>query len=925
MLLGRERERATIGRLLEGTRAGVSAGLIVTGQPGVGKTTLLNYAREAAGGMRVLGARGLQAESSLSYSALADVLRPLFYAIDRLPEEQAAGLRAAMALGPPSPGDRFKTYAGALSLIAAAAEQGPILITIDDVHWLDPASAEALFFVSRRLTAEGVLMLFAARDSAEMPADPAGLPLLSLTGLDHDTSIELLGLNAKSTAPRVAEAIYAASGGNPLALIEISSLLTERQRSGRDPLPHQLPVGPRLVSAFDARLAALPEATRTVLLLAAAGPEAGMAVLRIAGGALGVDVATALTPAERAGLIDVGETLLFRHPLIRSAVYEGASPDQQRNAHRALAAASPAGSSGDRAWHLASASIEPDEAVAAALDQVGAEQMARSAYASALRAFERAAELSPDVSGQVRRLSDAALSGLLAGRGNRAIALLDRALPLIAEPGAHADAVLLREQIAIWMDRPMAAHASLVEEAGRIEADDPVRAAVLLTYACGPCFMAAEIVEAKRTASRALALAERAGVPAVIASAEIALGEALLLHGEPRGRELVRKALASPAGRQADLTHSMEVLYAADFLVYVEDFDIAGLLLENAIRGQRKAGAPALLPYPLSVRSELEFRTGRWIEAYADATEAVELASETGQLSSSTYCHVCLARLEAALGQTAESLGRLALARGLAERFGTNSIPSYTWSIEGFLNVGLENWQAAIECLTVARRETQLREMREPGVLRWHGDLIEAYLRVGSRGEAEVVLAELEGQAEVTGRLWARIAASRARGMMAGPENLERIFEETIALAETGGDPFELARTRLAYGEGLRRLRRRGEARTHFRSAIVIFEELGAKPWIQRTERELAATGERLQRRTGTTTGRGLTPQEMRVCVAVARGDTNREVATQLFLSLKTVETHLTSAYGKLGVRSRTELARLFAIDPGRAVLATTR
>src|ERR1700719_1055501 len=228
MLLGREQEQAAIGRLLEGARAGVSAGLIVTGQPGVGKTTLLNYARDGATGMRVLGAQGLQGVSSLPYSALADILRPLFYAIDRLPDEQAAGLRAAMTLGPPSPGDRFKTYAGALSLIGAAAERGPILITIDDAHWLDPASAEALFFVSRRLTAEGVLMLFAAREASEMPADPGGLPLLSLGGLDHDASIELLGLNARSVARPVAEAIYSASGGNPLALIEISSLLTER-------------------------------------------------------------------------------------------------------------------------------------------------------------------------------------------------------------------------------------------------------------------------------------------------------------------------------------------------------------------------------------------------------------------------------------------------------------------------------------------------------------------------------------------------------------------------------------------------------------------------------------------------------------------------------------------------------------------------
>jgi DNA-binding CsgD family transcriptional regulator len=829
-----------------------------------------------------------------------------------------------MALGPPSPGDRFKTYAGALSLIAAAAESGPILITIDDAHWLDPASAEALFFVSRRLTAEGVLMLFAARDSTEMPADPAFLPHLSLSGLDHDASIELLGLSVKSMAPRVAEAIYAASGGNPLALIEISSLLSERQRSGRDPLPDRLPVGPRLVSAFDSRLAALPEATRSVILLAAAGPEAGMSALRIAGDTLGIDAEAALSPAERAGLIDVKGTVQFCHPLVRSAVYQGASRDQQRRAHRALAYATPAGSSNDRAWHLASAAIEPDEAVAAALDQVGADQRARGGYASALRAFERAAELSPKVADQVRRLSEAAVSALLAGRGDRSIGLLDRALPLVMAPGPHADLVMLREQIAMWVDRPMAAHAALVEEASRIEADDPTRAAALLTYACGATFMASEIPEAERTASRALVQAQRSGLPAAISAAELAMGEALVLHGVPGGVELIRKALAAATTMQPDVTHPIEVLFAAYCLVHVEDFEIAEPILEEAIRAHRKASAAALLPYPLAVISELKFRSGRWIEGYADATEAVELAAETGQLSSSTFFHACLARLEAGLGFRDDCLRNLAIARTRTERFGTNSIFSYAWAIEGFLDVGLEAWQDAIRCLSILRRETRLLEMREPGVLRWHGDLIEAYLRVGSRGEAEVVLEELEGQARTTGRLWARVAAGRARGMIADSENLERIFEETLALAQMSGDPFELARTRLAYGEGLRRLRRRSEARTQLRSAIVTFEELGARPWTRRAERELAATGERLQRRTGTSS-RDLTPQEMRVCVAVARGDTNREVATQLFLSLKTVETHLTNAYGKLGLRSRTELARLFAVEPGRAVLATTR
>ena len=922
MLLGRGSERGSIDSLIEGARAGVSAGLLLTGQPGAGKTTLLEYARERAGGLTLLAARGLQAESTLPYSGLSDVLRPLFRFFDRIPQVQATCLGAAMAIGPPAPGDRFNSYAGALSLIAAAAEEGPILITVDDVQWLDPASAEALFFVCRRLIAEGVVVLFSARDSVELPADPSGVPVLQIGGLEREVSLELLDRSAGSMAPSVAEAIYAASGGNPLALIEISRLLSERQRSGREPLPDPLPVGARLVSAFDSRLARLSAETRTLLLLAAVAPEAELGTVLSAARAMGINVDRALAPAEQVGLVEVRERVQFRHPLIRSAVYEGASADERRQAHRALAGASPGESAGVRAWHLAAASLEPDEAVALELEQVGAEHRARGGYASALRAFERAAQLSPQLGDQVRRLSEAAVSALLAGRGDRSMALLDRALPLVTAPGPHADFVMMREQIAMWVDRPMAAHAALVEEANRVEADDPGRAAALLTYACGATFMASQIAEAERTASRAVAQARRSGLPAIISAAELAMGEALVLHGVAAGVDMIRRALAAAATVRPDVTHPIEVLFAAYCLVHVEDFETARPILEAAIRAHRKAGAAALLPYPLAVMSELEFRTGRWIEGYADATEAVELAAETGQLSSSTFFHACLARLEAGLGHSDDCRRTLAIVRERTDRFGTNSIYSYAWAIEGFLNVGLEAWQDAIQCLSILRRETRLLEMREPGLLRWHGDLIEAYLRVGRHAEAQEVLAELQQQADATGRLWARVAAGRARGMMAGPSQLKGIFEETLALAETAADPFEIARTRLAFGEALRRSRRRGEARTQLRSALTTFQELDAGPWVKRTERELTSTGDRPERRRSSH-ARELTPQEMRVCIAVARGETNREVATQLFLSLKTVETHLTSAYGKLGLRSRTELARLFAVEPDRAELAT--
>src|SRR2546421_459526 len=413
MLLGRGPERAAIDGLIRGASQGVSGALLLSGDPGAGKSALLKYAGETARGMTVVRARGIEAESSLPFAALADVLRPMIGQIDRLPAVQSASLSAALAIGPPLPGDRFTTYLAALNLVALFAETQPVLIIVDDMQWIDPGSAEALFYAARRLSAERVAILFAARTTADLPADPAAVPPLQLGGLDRDASLQLVTRSTPAIATSVADAIYRASRGNPRGLIE-----------------------------FDGSLA-------------------------------------------------------FRHPLIRSAVYEAATADERRNAHRLLAESLPTDAAARRTWHRAEACLGPDEAVASELEALAGEQQARRAYAAAFHAFNRAAELSPAVPDRVRRLTEAATSALLAGRGAAAVAQYDRALTLVAEPVAHADLVLHRGQIAIWVSNPMEVQRTIVAQADRIAQVDPKRAALLLIHAAGPRFIGRGVLVGK--------------------------------------------------------------------------------------------------------------------------------------------------------------------------------------------------------------------------------------------------------------------------------------------------------------------------------------------------------------------------------------------------------------------------------------------
>jgi DNA-binding CsgD family transcriptional regulator len=918
VLLGRDLECARIDDLLQAARRGVSGVLVIQGEPGVGKSTLLRYAGERATGMQTVATRGIESESELPFAGLADLVRPLALSLRGIPAAQSAALSSAVAVGPPVAADRFAACAATLSLLASAGESQPVLVLVDDLQWLDDSSADAILFAARRLALEGVVIVLAVREGETGNLDLSGLPILRVAGLDESAALQLLGQSENAPVSRtVGLRLLQATGGNPLGLLELPHLLTPAQRDGYEPLPDPLPSGPRLEQAFLKRLSGLRPATQRALVVAAAAESSDAATIHRALQLMEIAV-DALHPAEAAGLLSAdGVHLDFRHPLIRSAIYQAAAPARRREAHAALAQALDAEHVADRrAWHLAAAATEPDETVARALEEAATRSLSRSGYAAASRGFARAAALTPAAESRARRYFAAAHAADLAGQHDAVVSHLDAAASFQPSPALHLEIQRLRAVTETWVRQPMAAHRLLLAEASRA---DPAMAAILLAEAAIPVFMAGEIPLALRTAQRAYEVATASGrdVPLVV---NTIMAEALVLAGEALAASpLVDLSLrlAMTLGPAA----SREVQYLPFSLVALERYDEARLLIGGAASMARDASAVGILPYVLAILCELEFRTGNWAAAYAAGTESVRLSDETGQRSGSAYGLVCLARVEATQGRDTDSQAHLASATELARTHGLGSIFVYAGSTAGLLELGRGRLEPALVHLENVANLVRSLGGAEPNVVQWQADLVETLLRTGRTVEGEAALQQLERQGEHTGGSWAQAAAARCRGLQARAD-FETHFARALELHQRRPSPFEIARTQLSFGEVLRRNRRRVEARHHIYEALHAFERLGAEPWAARARAELSATGEKGRQR-NLASSRRLTPQELQIALAVAGGATNREAAAGLFLSPKTVEGHLSRIYDKLEVRSRTELVRLFARESSAAELAT--
>lgn len=916
MLVGRRAERGRIDDLLAGARAGTSGVLVLRGEPGIGKTSLLEYARERSAGMRVLHALGVEAESELPFAALHELVRPILDRIGQIPPVQARALEAALALGrlgeldPPAAPGRFAAAAATLSLLAAAAEERPTLCLVDDAHWLDAASAEALVFACRRLSAEGIAILFAAREEERRRFGAEVLPAIVLGGLGSADARALLARDGAG-ALDVSESFIELSRGNPLALLELPRELRRTQHAGSGDGP-PVPVGARIERAFLARARTLPADTQRALLVAAASDNGDSGPLLRAVGSLGL-ARTALEPAESAGLVDLADgRCTFSHPLLRSAVYHSADPADRRAAHRSLAAAIGIdGDRGRRAWHLAAAAIGPDEESAVALEGAAEDARARGGHAAAASALEQAAMLSAAAPDRARRLFAAGEAYWVAGLPVQAGPLLDRALAATTDPLRRADVQQLRGRAHGWTGDVTGAFRLLTSEADRVEPLDATRAALLVAEAAHLCFMTGDVGLALETSDRATALAAPGGgPPAMIAAAMMAQAEVLAGNGARAG---VLLSGILPALRASDPIGLATVLAQAAYsLLWIEEFEPARELLGIAVTAGRAQSAVASLPFALATQAELDLRLGQLAAAYAGASESVTLADQTGQHSIAAFSYVTLARVEAILGREADCRTHAAQSLELAGRMGTASIRLYAASALALLELGLghpEAARAALDPMTVLVREFGVGE---PSAVQWAPDLVESLTQLGRPAEAEAVLAEFATQAERTGRTWALAAAARCRGLLADDAGFTAQFDESLHWHDRTASPFERARTELAYGGRLRRAGLRRPARDRLRAALAAFERMGATLWADRAQSELRASGERLRRRDGGTP-EALTAQELQVALIVVGGATNREAAAQLFLSLKTIEFHLGNVYRKLGVRSRTDLARRFA------------
>ena len=910
MLIGRERERRQLDALLGDARLGRSRALVLRGSPGIGKTALLDYAVQQASGFQVLPYTAVESEAELPFAGLQALLGRLLVRLPEIPETQARALRAALAIKSIARTNRLAVYAGALSLLGAAAEGAPLLVVVDDAHWLDRPSAEALTFAARRLTAESLALLFAVREGEGADFGVA-LPTIELEPLEVAESVELLHEQFGTTiAADVARNLAEATGGNPLALLEVAPLLSEAERVGLEPLPNHLPASESVERTVRRALRTLPPEARLALLIAAASDSP-----------MGGDLA-ALEPAEDAGLVRIhAGSVAFRHPLVRSAIYHAASPDERRAAHRLLAEALTGDEDADRrAWQLAAAADGPDESVAVALEAAASRFAERGGQASASRALERAAELSEDDDAIALRLHAAGRAAEHAGDLQRAALLAERALTRGRDPGIRAAARLLDWQVNDW--RGLADdEVDFEREAEDLAPFHPARAALLLSVSSSAAWRRLDLERALRLARRSVEMFPVSApwpgeAPWEPWMADIAAGNRWLLA-------FILLLLGRPT--EADEAVSGVKAYgdlSAYYPTYMERYDEARSSIECALRSSRATGDVWVEMFMTRSLALVDLWQGRFAAARAGAARSLAMAESMGAPGGMAFSLADLAWLAAVEGRESEAREHAGRAGELAQHgVGFHLLQARLQATLGLLELGLARPLAAIEKLRAVADLAERHGVREPGVLPYAPDLIEAYARAGEREAATRELEKLAELAGVLDRRWALAAVARLRGLLGPDDDLDEHFGAALELHEQGaGSAFERARTELLYGERLRRAKRRIEAREHLRSAVELFDGLGAAPWSEQARRELRASGESIPRRDPTAPER-LTPQELQIALQVAEGKTNRDVAAALFLSPKTVEFHLTRVYRKLDIHSRAELVRLFSSERAPATL----
>ena len=914
VLYGRTVELAHIEQLLADARLSHGGALQICGEAGMGKSALLDAAEARGEDMLVLRTRGVEVDSQIPFAGLFDLFRPIFTVVEELPPAQRSALEGALGLGPPVPVDRFAIATGTLALLSAAAEQRPVLAIVDDAQWLDVSSRDALVFAARRLRLDPIAFLWAVRQNTERYGK-WDFPELRPLPLDEAHARQLVEVRlSRPVHDLVLRQLMAATGGNPLALIEVARDLSAAQLSGAEPLPPSLPLGLSAVQVLRRRVEALDDASTAVLSVLALDSSDDAAVLRRAASVLGADYARGVECLERESLVrlEYGRPLLT-HPLVRAAAEVGIDPAGLRAAHRALAEAlADRPNPTARAWHLAAAATEPVEDVASALVEVARSAEERSAYGTAARALERAAGLTPGHSRRALRFLMAAKAARLAGRSGQARQLLAQAAGCADTPEESARVDCERARVELYHGDVGYAQQLMTGAASRLRGSDPAAAASMLGQAA---FAALFAGEPDRAAALAQGAQELAGPESDDPVVGLTLGLTLLHQGETARCFRSLLAASELTERRRHEVDPDYVAFAALALTWIGEFGRARELLTGQLSRAREEASFGVLCSGLYAAAYVEARTGHLIKAYALATEGVSVAEAT----SNNFWHYlslcCLAYIEAAQGRERESREHATMALELARRHGFG-YPATVLDALGLLELSLGN---AAEAVRHLRASNSRGGTEEPVFTRLSGpDLVEAYVRAGqplpaSLLEGVLAVSEQEGYPGAAAVAW------RCRGLLAPDDEIDACFTAALRLHQRVDNPFALARTKLSYGERLRRAGRRHAAREHLGRAVELLTELGAGHWVTRGDAELRAAGGPA----GEPARDGLaclTPQELQVALTVAHGRTNREAGTVLYVSPKTVEFHLGQIYRKLGIRSRAELAtqvaRLEVVSP---------
>ncbi|NJP31929.1 AAA family ATPase [Micromonospora thermarum] len=890
-LLGRSREMAALRDLL-GRAAQHGGTLLLKGPAGIGKSALLDAAeRDAVGlGMPAVRVTGVQAETNLPFAGLHQLLQPFLTGLDDLPTPQRQAVSTVFALIDAPPPDPFLIALGTLGLLARAADTAPVLLIVDDAQWLDAPTGQVLAFVARRLTRDRIVLLVAVRDRYPVPfLEDVGVPELRLDPLPATDAALLLDAVAPALTRSVRARLLQEAAGNPLALLELPAAW-ERRPPGAAALPTWSPLTTRLEQSFGARAVDLPELTRTLLLLAAVNDEDSIAEILESAARLGVPATVAdLVPAADAGLLRCDQKrLVFRHPLVRSAIYQAASPAQRRAAHAALAAVLNAYPD-RRAWHRAAAAPGHDDRVAEELDAAARRAHRRGGAQTALAAWERAAQLSADAAVRAAHLLRAAELAVDLGRADAVASLLKRATE--ASPTGH-DASRLA-----WIRALVDLSTGRVDRIGgaldaieRASFEKDTALALRLLRAAAAHYYWADPNGIDR--SVVIATVDRLGLDADDPQRLAIL--ALTAPLEYAGEVLDRLGRIS-ASNQPDPVSAMSL---GDAAIAVGGYDLTEPFYAEAITGLRQHCQYGLLVHALTGQSWVHTYLSRWESAVAHAAEAVAVAEELGQPHFTTLAQAPL-RLIAALRGDVEPAGDgEPLPPGLA---GAGTV--------------LVRGAAALTAGRYAEAYRHLRTIVDPASARHYpmmgfaavGYLAEAAVHSGQieQGRADAAALLAFGSGSVAGKIRQDLAFARA--VLADNADAEEAFADALSPgSETW--PFDKARAQLAYGEWLRRQRRLVDSREPLRAARRTFEELGAEPWAERARRELRGAGERV--RIGGAGGQAvLTAQELQVARLAAEGHSNRQIAELLFLSPRTVGSHLYRLFPKIGVASRADLA----------------